>query len=116
MPALDMPKIVQGQPGLLLRDVGEMAAAVAAMQTEFPTVNVARAVETEPILLTADCDVPGRLERLAEMKSQPGGLPPSLATFYEGGLGSTNTQLFVKVFLEETRSKGEAYESDNAWG
>jgi len=116
MPSVDVRKIVEGQPGLLLRDVGEAAAAVAAIQSEFPAVNVSLVIETEPSILTLDCDVPGRLDRLARMKSRPGGLSPSLATFYEGGSGSANVILFAKVFLEETRGGGEAYESDTAWG
>ena len=53
------------------------------MRERTRTLTVSLVIETEPSLLTADCDVPGRLERLARMKSQPGGVSPSLATFYE---------------------------------
>lgn len=34
----------------------------------------------------------------------------------QGGTGSANAILFAKIFLEETRGGGEAYESDTAWG
>jgi hypothetical protein len=39
-----------------------------------------------------------------------------MAIFYDGGPGCSNPTLFAKVFLEETRGDGEAYESDTAWG
>mmetsp|Transcript_26297 Transcript_26297/g.42146 ORF Transcript_26297/g.42146 Transcript_26297/m.42146 type:complete len:119 (+) Transcript_26297:551-907(+) len=56
--------VAVGQPGLLLRDVGEAAAAVAAIQSEFPAVNVSLVIETEPSILTLDCDVPGQGRRV----------------------------------------------------
>ena len=46
LPDVDVPKIVESQPGLLLRDVGACAEVVRQLRREFPSVNVA-VVETE---------------------------------------------------------------------
>ena len=98
----DVAKIVEGQPGILLRHTGEIAAEMAALKAEFPEVNVGAAVQREPSLLTAECDVTRRLERLAELRKF-GKLSPSMRLFYDGGDGSGNAMLFAKVFMEETK-------------
>ena len=98
----DVAKIVEGQPGILLRHTGEIAAEMAALKAEFPEVNVGAAVQREPSLLTAECDVTRRLERLAELRKR-GALSPSMRLFYDGGDGSGNAMLFAKVFMEETK-------------
>ena len=73
-------------------------------------MNVARVVETEASLLTAECDVPARLRRIRDRRAR-GITAPSLDIFYEGGVGCRNAMLFAKVFLEESRHAGEARES-----
>lgn len=110
LPDVDVPKIVEGQPGLLLRDVGACADVVRRLRREFPSVDVARVVETEPSLLTAECDVPARLARVRDRRAR-GITAPSLDVFYDGGVGCRNAMLFAKVFLEESRHAGEAHES-----
>ena len=91
--------------------------ALKALAEEFPRVDVGKVVQTEPSLLTESCDVLGRLKRLRRVVETRGGVPPpSMAIFYDGGPGCSNPTLFAKVFLEETRGDGEAYESDTAWG
>ena len=116
LPDLDVPKIVEAQPGLLLRDVGACAEAVALLRREFPLVDAVAVVETEPGVLAEECDVRARIERLREARAN-GRLSPSAEMFYDGeGLGCANPALFAKVFLEESRSKAEAYECDQRCG
>jgi hypothetical protein len=116
-PDADLPKLVSAQPGLLLADVRAVGDALKALAEEFPRVDVGKVVQTEPSLLTESCDVLGRLKRLRRVVETRGGVPPpSMAIFYDGGPGCSNPTLFAKVFLEETRGDGEAYESDTAWG
>lgn len=116
LPDLDVPKIVEAQPGLLLRDVGVCAEAVALLRREFPLVDAVAVVETEPGVLAEECDVRARIERLREARAN-GRLSPSAEMFYDGeGLGCANPALFAKVFLEESRSKAEAYECDQRCG
>ena len=112
-PDADLPKLVSAQPGLLLADVRAVGDALKALAEEFPRVDVGKVVQTEPSLLTESCDVLGRLKRLRRVVETRGGVPPpSMAIFYDGGPGCSNPTLFAKVFLEETRGDGEAYESD----
>jgi hypothetical protein len=116
LPDLDVPKIVEAQPGLLLRDVGACAEAVALLRREFPLVDAVAVVETEPGVLAEECDVRARIERLRAARAN-GRLSPSAEMFYDGeGLGCANPALFAKVFLEESRSKAEAYECDQRCG
>ena len=85
-PDVDVRKVIEGNPGVLLLDEVAAAAAAAAakeLQTEFPAVNVCRLLEVEPYLLSADCDVPRRLRRFAVEDR----MPASLQTFYGGGVG-----------------------------
>ena len=83
---------------------------------EFPLVDAVAVVETEPGVLAEECDVRARIERLREARAN-GRLSPSAEMFYDGeGLGCANPALFAKVFLEESRSKAEAYECDQRCG
>ena len=114
LPDLDVPKIVEAQPGLLLRDVGACAEAVALLRRGFPRRR-RRGGGGGPGVL-AECDVRARIERLREARAN-GRLSPSAEMFYDGeGLGCANPALFAKVFLEESRSKAEAYECDQRCG
>ena len=98
----DVSTIVEGQPGILLRHAGEIAGEMAALANEFPAVDVAAVVTREPCLLTAECELTGRLKRLAELRRRDR-LSPSMRIFYDGSDGSGNAMLFAKVFMEETK-------------
>lgn len=98
----DVSTIVEGQPGILLRHAGEIAAEMAALANEFPAVDVGAVVVREPCLLTAECELTRRLKRLAELRRRDR-LSPSMRIFYDGSDGSGNAMLFAKVFMEETK-------------
>lgn len=116
LPGSDVVKIVQGQPRLLLgENAARAGAAAAALRRAFPKIDVSAVADVEPSLLTPECDVPGRLERLERLRSK-GKLSPSVAVFTEGGTGARNATLFAKVFLEETRSGAESHETQGGWG
>ena len=116
LPGSDVVKIVQGQPRLLLgENAARAGAAAAALRRAFPKIDVSAVADVEPSLLTPECDVPGRLERLERLRSK-GKLSPSVAVFTEGGAGARNATLFAKVFLEETRSGAESHETQGGWG
>ena len=101
LPKSDVLKILHGQPKLLLSDNAKCAVAAAnALQLFFPKTEISAVADVEPSLLTVECDVLGRLERLQNMKS----LPKSVGVFVDGEVGSRNAILFAKVFLEETKA------------
>ena len=105
LPDLDVPKIVEAQPGLLLRDVGACAAA-ALLRREFPLVDAVAVVETEPGVLAEECDVRARIERLREARAN-GRLSPSAEMFYDGeGLGCANPALFAKSLPRGIEEQG----------
>lgn len=100
---VDVSKLVEEQPDILLRPTGEVAAEMAALASEFPHVDVGPVVLHEPRLLTAQCELTQRLKRLAELK-ELGRVSSSLQVFYDGTEGSDDATWFTKVFMEETRN------------
>ena len=114
----DVLKIVSGEPKLLLADNALLAVAAArALQREFPKIDVSAVADVEPSLLTQECDVLGRLERLKRQEKKGDRFKnKSLSVFVTGAAGSKNATLFAKVFLEATNGGAEMHESEGGWG